>query len=122
MTTSSQAPAYDAKAEKIRLLNFYALEVAEIFGTKLTDENARSAFTNSRNDFEVSQWIDKYLSEEMRYYERRIEDDFRGYLRKNAPGAITRDSNRLEKFVQIIGEDFRLYMEMHLINWKKNNE
>ena len=122
MTTSSRSSSTDAKAEKDRLLNSYAMKIAEIFGSKLNDPKARNAYFNSQNDFEVSQWIDKYLSKEMYYYERRIKDDWRGYLRKNAPGSIARDSNRLEKLVQVIGKDFRLYVEVFLINWKRDNE
>ena len=123
MTTSStRSSATNAKAEKDRLLNFYTGEIASIFGTKLNDSKVRNNFFNSRNDFEVSQWIANHLAKELQYYERKIEDDFRGYLRSNAPSKIAIDSNRLEKLVQIIGEDFKLMVEMYLIDWKKRHE
>ena len=122
VATSNNRGGANAKVEKDRLLNFYTGEIANIFGTKLNNAQTRKEFFNSRNDFDVSQWIGKHLSEEIQYYERKIEDDWRGYLRSNAPSQIVRDSDRLYRLVDVIGEDFKLMVEMYLIGWKKRNE
>jgi hypothetical protein len=120
--TSGRKAGAEASVEKDRLLAFYTGEIANIFGKKLNDVRIRDEFFSGQNDFDTNQWIGKHLSREIQYYERKIEDDWRGYLRSNAPGQIARDSNRLYNLVQIIGDDFKLMVEMYLIDWKKRHE
>ena len=122
VATSNNRGGGNAKVEKDRLLNFYTGEIANVFGTKLNDAQTRKEFFNSRNDFDVSQWIRKHLSAEIQDYERKIEDDWRNYLLTYAPSQIVRDSDRLYRLVDIIGEDFKLMVEIYLIGWKKRND